>query len=85
MVMCKMDSNTILFEAMKNRTAGRMVHAYQALIDKLASCGIHLKHQVLDNKISEEFKLGPKRINMTYERVPPDDHRQNITEGGISN
>ena len=81
--MCEMDKDAILFEAMKNWTAGDMVRAYQALINRLASCWIHPKHQVLDNNIPEEFKLAIKRNNMTYERVPPDDHHQNIAERGI--
>ena len=83
MVMCEMDSDAILFEAMKNRTAGEMVRAYQAMINKLALCGIHPKHHVLDNEISEEFKLALKRNDMTYQLVPTDDHRRNISERGI--
>ena len=83
MVMCEMDSDAILFEAMKNRTAGEMVRAYQALIDKLASCGIHPKHHALDNEISEEFKSAIKRNNMTYQQVPHDDQRRNIAERSI--
>jgi hypothetical protein len=33
MVLIKMDSNTILVAAMKNRLAGKMIHAYQELVD----------------------------------------------------
>ena len=83
MVMCEMDSDAILFEATKNRTAGEMIRAYQALIDKLALCGIQPKHHVLDNKVSEEFKSSIKRNNMTFQLVPSDNHRRNIVERGI--
>ena len=83
MVMREVDSNVILFEATKNRMAGKIVRAYQALIDKLALYGIQPKHHVLENEISDEFKLAIKRSNITYERVPPDDHCRNITERGI--
>ncbi len=33
MVLTKIDSNAILIEHMKNRTAGEMIRAYQVLID----------------------------------------------------
>jgi hypothetical protein len=32
MVLIEIDSNTILVEAIKNRTAGRMIRAYQVLV-----------------------------------------------------
>jgi hypothetical protein len=33
LVLTHIDSNAILVEAMKNRTAGKMIHAYQVLIN----------------------------------------------------
>jgi hypothetical protein len=40
MVLIEMDSNTILVAAMKNRSAGEMIHAYQELVDRLCSASI---------------------------------------------
>jgi hypothetical protein len=39
MVLIKIDSNTILVEAMKNRTTGEMIQAYQVLVECLRSAG----------------------------------------------
>ena len=74
MVLAEMDSNVILVEPMRNRTAGEMVCAYQKLIERLHDSGIEPKHQVLDNKISEEHKTAIKKYNMTFQLVPPHDH-----------
>ena len=40
MVMAKVDSDVILVEPMKNRTAGEMIRAYQALVNRLNLAGI---------------------------------------------
>ncbi len=56
MVLTKIDSNVILIEYMKNRTAGEMIRAYQVLIDRLNSTGIFLKLHILDNECSAEMK-----------------------------
>jgi hypothetical protein len=43
MVLCDIDSNAILVAAMKNCTSGKMIHAYQELINLLHSAGIKPK------------------------------------------
>ena len=60
MIMCEMDSDAILFEPMRDRTAGEMVKIYQRLVDRLNTCGIFLRHQVLNNKISGEYEKAIK-------------------------
>jgi hypothetical protein len=49
MVLCDIDRNAILVTAMKNRTSGEMIPAYQELIDRLHSTGIKPKGHILDN------------------------------------
>ena len=83
MVLAEMDSNAIMQEPMRNRTAGKIVQAYQKLIDRLRDCGISPKHQVLDNEISEEYKKAIKQNDTTFQLVPPHDHRKNIAEKAI--
>jgi hypothetical protein len=56
MVLIKLDSNAILVEAMKNRTASKMIRAYQTLLDCLHSAGIQPKIHLLDNECPAEFK-----------------------------
>ena len=66
MIMCEMDSNVIMSEAMKNRTAGEMVRAYQVLMKKLKAAGIKPKKHVLDNECSEEFKQAIMENELEY-------------------
>ena len=40
MVLIEMDSSSILVEAMRDRTSGEMVKAYQTLVDRLTASGI---------------------------------------------
>ena len=74
MVLTHIDSNTILQEAMKNLTSGKMIRAYQVLIDQLRGAGVTSKQHILDNKCSADFKATVKKNNMTYQLVPPHDH-----------
>jgi len=80
MVLIKIDSNTILVEAMKNRTTGEMIRAYQVLVNRLCSAGVTPKMHILDNECSAEFKERIKSNNMQYQLIPPHDHRRNIAE-----
>ncbi len=56
MVLIEIDSNAILVEAMKNRSAGEMIRAYLILVNCLCNAGVTPKMHILDNECSEEFK-----------------------------
>ena len=77
MVLTESDSDIILVEPMKNCTSGEMIQAYQALIDRLHAANIVPKHHILDNECSDEFKTTITSNDMTYQLVPPHDHRRN--------
>jgi hypothetical protein len=83
MVLAKVDSNAILVEPMKNRTAGEMVRAYQVLIDRLNSAGIFPKLHILDNKCSADMKETIKSNKMEFQLVPPHDHCRNLAKKAI--
>ena len=83
MVLAENDSDAILVEAMKNRSAGEMVRAYLELIGRLKECGIVPTKQVLDNEISDAYKEAIKSVNITYELVPPHNHERNKAEKAI--
>jgi hypothetical protein len=84
MVLIKINSNAILVEAMKNRTAEEMIWAYQVLVERLHSVGVNPKMHILDNKCSHaKFMEQIKLNNMKYQLIPPHNHRQNITEKAI--
>ena len=78
MVLYETDANDILVEGPGNRTFGKMVATYQSLIDRLEESKIRPKIQILDNEISQEFKNAIKANQMTFQLVPPNDHRRNI-------
>jgi hypothetical protein len=83
MVLIKIDSNAILVKAMKNRSAGEMIQAYLILLNCLCNAGVTPKMHILDNKCSEEFETQICKNNMTFQLVPPHDHRRNIAEKAI--
>jgi hypothetical protein len=83
MVLVKRNSSTILVKPMKNRSAGEMVQAYQAIINCLNATGIFPKEHILDNKCSKLFKQQIKLNKMTHQLVPPHDHSRNRAEKAI--
>ena len=74
MVLVEIDNGAILVEPMRNRTSGEMIKYYQALVDRLHSCGFNPKRHILDNEASIEFKKCIQENGMTYQLVPPHDH-----------
>ena len=76
-------SNNIFVEPMRNRQAAEMVAAHQRAVDRIHNAGIRLKIHILDNEISAEFKEAIKANDMTYQLVPPNDHRRNVAEKAI--
>ncbi len=83
MVLAEVDSDAILVEPMKNRTAGEMVWAYQVLIDHLNSAGIFPTLHILDNKCSADIKKTIKSNKMDFQLVPPHDYCCNLAEKAI--
>ncbi len=83
MVLVELDSNAILVKGTKDRTSGEMIRAYQHLVDRLKTAGIQPKHHILDNESSTDFKAAIAKNCMTYQLVPPNDHRRNIAEKAI--
>ena len=60
-----------------------MLVAYQLLVDCLKEKRFEPKPHILDSEISREFKQAIKDNDMTYQLVPPYDHRQNTAEKAI--
>jgi hypothetical protein len=83
MVLTESESDAILVESMKNGTSGEMIQAYQVLINQLRAAGIAPKQHILDNELSNDFKEAIKTNNVTYQLVPPHDHRRNKAEKAI--
>ena len=40
MILCEIDNNVIMIEAMRNRSSGEFLQAYQVLMQQLKAAGI---------------------------------------------
>eukprot|EP00804_Cyclotella_cryptica_P001906 CCRYP_007349-RB/>CCRYP_007349-RB protein AED:0.31 eAED:0.31 QI:0/-1/0/1/-1/1/1/0/639 len=83
MILYHTDSNSIWVEPTKNRTEGELILAYTRALSRMRACGLSPKRQVLDNEASAAYKQAILDSGMTYQLVPPDDHRRNVAEKAI--
>ena len=83
MVLCEIDSVGILVEPLRSKTAGKTTRAFEKLIDRLSKQRIKTKNIVLDNEISGEFKKAVDNRQLTYQLVPPNDHRRSRADRAI--
>ena len=79
-VLTHIDLDSIWVEPMKNRTEGVMMLARRRALQRINAVGITPKRQVLDNETSMAYRQEIMATGMTYQLVPPDDHRRNIAE-----
>eukprot|EP00804_Cyclotella_cryptica_P025841 CCRYP_002710-RA/>CCRYP_002710-RA protein AED:0.44 eAED:0.44 QI:0/-1/0/1/-1/1/1/0/140 len=80
MILYHIASNSIWVEPTKNRTEGELILARSRALLRTKACNITPRHQVLDNEISAAYRDAITTSAMTYQLVPPDDHRRNIAE-----
>ena len=78
MVLDHIDSGIIWVETMKNRTEGEMMLARRRTLQQMRALEIKPNRQVLNNEASMAYRQEITATGMTYQLVPPDDHRQNI-------
>ena len=83
MILHDIDSNSTWVEPMKNRTEGEMILGRRRALAHMKVQGIIPSHQVLDNEISAAYRAEIQATGMTYQLVPPDDHRRNVAEKAI--
>ena len=60
-----------------------MTKARQNVLKRMKLQGIVPLHQILDNKFSEAYREEILVTRMSYQLVPPNDHRRNIAERAI--
>eukprot|EP00804_Cyclotella_cryptica_P027939 CCRYP_003830-RB/>CCRYP_003830-RB protein AED:0.42 eAED:0.41 QI:0/0/0/1/0/0/3/0/461 len=80
MILYHTDSNSIWVEPTKNRTEGELILARTRALSRMRSCGLSPGCQVLDNKASTAYKQAILDSGMTYQLMPPDDHRRNVAK-----
>ena len=77
------ESNAILCKPLKNRTAGEIKTAWEAVHSQLSLSGSQPGLYILDNKASFELKRAMKKNNLDFQLVPPHIHRRNAAERAI--
>ena len=81
MIAYDCDLNTILQAPFLNRKDKHGIRAYNSIMQEFADRGYHVDIQILDNKVSAEFKKTIKNDwGTTYQLVPTNVHRLNIAE-----
>ena len=69
--------NSIMITLMKNRSDKEMICAFTSLTKYLKSHGIIPGLQFMDNKASIAFNMEMTTIDVSYQLVPPSNHRAN--------
>jgi hypothetical protein len=83
LVLYDYDSNSILAEPMKNRTAKSILAAYKSVHAKLCAAGLRPKLQRLDNECSQVLKDFMHEEEVDFQLVTPGSHRRNAAERAI--
>ena len=68
---------------MRNRTESQIIEAYNRIARRIKLAGLGLKKHILDNEASANLKETIQVHVMSYELVPPGNHRRNISEQAI--
>jgi hypothetical protein len=83
MILYDYDSNAILAQPIKDRTAPELLKAFQMMEQELVARGLTPKLMKLDNEASKLLKTNLHRQDITFQLVPPYSHRRNSAERAI--
>jgi hypothetical protein len=83
MILYDYDSNAILAQPIKYRTAPELLRAFQVMEQELVARGITPTLMKLDNEASKLLKTYLHQHNIPFQLVPPYSHRRNAAERAI--
>jgi hypothetical protein len=83
MILYDYDSNAILAQPIKDRTAPEILKAFQVKEQELVARGLKPKLMKLDNEASKLLKAYLHQKDITFQLVPPYSHRRNSAERAI--
>jgi hypothetical protein len=83
MILHHVYSNSSWSKALKNNSEGKLILARRRALARMDQCGIILRHQLLNNQLLFVYKTKIELTKMTYELVPPNDHRCNLSKKAI--
>jgi hypothetical protein len=75
MILYDYDSNAVLAQPIKGRTAPELLRAFQVMEQELVARGLKPKLMKLDNEASKLLKMYLHKQNITFQLVPPYIHR----------
>ena len=83
MVGCHYDSNPILGIPTKKRTSTSIVDAWKELHNKYELTGVTPITYVFYNETSEHLEEAFKHADVTFQLIPPHNHRNSLAESAI--
>jgi hypothetical protein len=83
MILYDYDSNVIMAQPIKDRTAPELLRAFQVMEQKLVARGLKPKLMKLDNGASKLLKMYLHQQEITFQLFPPYSHRRNAAERAI--
>jgi hypothetical protein len=83
MILYDYESNIILAQPIKDRTAPELLRDFQVMEQELVARGLKPKLMKLDNEASKLLKTYLHQHNITFQLVPPYSHRRNAAERAI--
>jgi hypothetical protein len=83
MILYDYDSNAILAQPIKDRTAPELLRVFQFMEQELVARGLKPKLMKLDNEASKLLKDYLHQQYITFQLVPPCSHRLNAAERAI--
>lgn len=82
-ILYHFNSNGILAQPIKNRSATEILQAWKKCFDILKGKNLHPDLHILDNECSQDLKTAFKTSNVQFQLVPPHIHRRNAAERAI--
>jgi hypothetical protein len=80
MILYDYESNAILAQPIKDRTAPELLKAFQVMEQELVARGLKPKLMKLDNEASKLLKTYLHQQNIAFQLIPPYSHRRNSAE-----
>jgi hypothetical protein len=83
MILYYYESNAILAQPIKDRTAPELLKSFQVMEQELVARGLTPKLMKLDNEASKLLKTYLHQQDITFQLVPTYSHRRNSAERAI--
>jgi hypothetical protein len=83
MILYDYDSNAILAQPIKDRTAPELLKAFQVMEQELVARCLKPKLMKLDNEASKFLRMYLHQQDITFQLVPSYSHRRNLAERAI--